>query len=221
MAPAAETRQGGLELYIPLGGTVIDIGANVGHFTKIYAGAVGPTGRVIALEPNPVTCEQLTAACATLPHVSVRCAAVASGIGTRTLYVGKQSAQASLWRENVPPKETPSPVEVETVTLDAVCRGLREVHGVKIDAQGSEMAILFGGLETLQRPETVWMIEVWPDGLLAAGSSVEALVDMLQGAGLQVIAEGKVPIPRVTLTWSDILKTRRGGHHHTNIVCRH
>lgn len=32
--------------------TVVDIGANIGFFTALCAGLVGPTGRVIAVEPN-------------------------------------------------------------------------------------------------------------------------------------------------------------------------
>ena len=35
------------------GGTFVDIGANIGWFSLLAASLVGPTGRVIAIEPNP------------------------------------------------------------------------------------------------------------------------------------------------------------------------
>src|SRR5882724_6714622 len=37
------------------GMVVLDIGANVGQYTLIAAGAVGPNGRVHAFEPNPIS----------------------------------------------------------------------------------------------------------------------------------------------------------------------
>ena len=50
-----------VSLYLHAGDTVIDVGANVGHYTLQLSKAVGPTGRVIALEPMPETFEILTA----------------------------------------------------------------------------------------------------------------------------------------------------------------
>ena len=41
------------------GVTVLDVGANVGAYTLIFATWVGETGRVIAFEPAPDTCEGL------------------------------------------------------------------------------------------------------------------------------------------------------------------
>ena len=35
------------------GATIVDVGANWGYFTLVAAAAVGPAGRVIALEPEP------------------------------------------------------------------------------------------------------------------------------------------------------------------------
>jgi hypothetical protein len=47
-AQAAEV----LRNWIRPGATVIDIGANMGFFTLRFARCVGPTGRVIAVEPE-------------------------------------------------------------------------------------------------------------------------------------------------------------------------
>ena len=38
---------------LPPGATFVDIGANIGWFSLLAASLVGPTGRVIAIEPNP------------------------------------------------------------------------------------------------------------------------------------------------------------------------
>src|SRR6266581_7664130 len=44
-----------LPTLISVGDWVIDVGANVGHYTKRLSELVGPTGRVIAFEPVPET----------------------------------------------------------------------------------------------------------------------------------------------------------------------
>ena len=41
------------------GGTVLDVGANFGRYAKALADLVGPTGRVYAVEPVPLTFEIL------------------------------------------------------------------------------------------------------------------------------------------------------------------
>ena len=49
----------GMKGAIREGDTVWDIGANVGLYTKIFAEWVGPTGRVVAIEPLPSGQEQI------------------------------------------------------------------------------------------------------------------------------------------------------------------
>ena len=44
-----------LRSYTPVGGVFIDVGANVGTYAMALARHVGPSGKVIAIEPHPVT----------------------------------------------------------------------------------------------------------------------------------------------------------------------
>lgn len=50
-----------LDSMISAGDWVMDIGANVGHYTKRLSDLVGPRGRVIAVEPVPDTFALLAA----------------------------------------------------------------------------------------------------------------------------------------------------------------
>ena len=45
--------------HIPSGGTFVDIGAHIGYYSLKAAVAVGPAGKVIAVEPNPETVPKL------------------------------------------------------------------------------------------------------------------------------------------------------------------
>lgn len=50
-----------LNAFIAHGDWVLDIGANIGHYTRRLSDLVGPAGRVIAFEPIPQTFEVLAA----------------------------------------------------------------------------------------------------------------------------------------------------------------
>ena len=50
---------------------MIDVGANVGHYTKRFSELVGATGRVIAFEPIPETFALLAANIQLLPLANV------------------------------------------------------------------------------------------------------------------------------------------------------
>src|SRR3954451_10004273 len=45
--------------YLEAGMTVFDVGANFGYYTLLFADAIGPRGRVIAIEPVPATADFL------------------------------------------------------------------------------------------------------------------------------------------------------------------
>ena len=47
------------ERYCKSGMTVVDVGANLGYYSLLASGLVGPSGRVIALEPNSENCRLL------------------------------------------------------------------------------------------------------------------------------------------------------------------
>src|SRR6478735_1787213 len=53
-----------LRAYTPPGGVCVDVGANVGTYAMPLARHVGPSGKVIAVEPHPVTHARLSFNCA-------------------------------------------------------------------------------------------------------------------------------------------------------------
>ena len=44
-----------LRAHTPVGGVFVDVGANVGTYAMVLARHVGASGKVIAIEPHPVT----------------------------------------------------------------------------------------------------------------------------------------------------------------------
>ena len=126
----------------PSGGTVIDIGANIGAFTVLAA----LTGlRVLAYEPMPANYSQLeqnVAANGLSDRVTLEQAGVTGGGATRRLYLGAGSPYHSIYAS------TPNAdyVEMETTTLDRIFQvhDLHECHLLKMDCEGAEFEIIYG-----------------------------------------------------------------------------
>lgn len=161
------------------GMTVVDVGANYGYYTLLMGDAVGETGHVIAVEPNPDA--------ASLLDQSVGL----NGFGSRTRLVpqalGAEAGTALLFAPDGEPKnalvvpqvDLPGgrTHEVPVTTLDAVAGDGSRIDLIKIDAEGAEQAIIEGMQQVLARDRPTLVLEynaaryadpkAFLDGLLA------------------------------------------------------
>lgn len=134
------------------GKLAIDCGANVGDVTVLLA----RTGAdVIAFEPNPVAFDRLYARCARLPNVRCIQAAVSVDDGSARLYLHEDDeadpVRASVGGSLVREKRNVNPdrwIDVETVDLDALVAKSGPVAMLKLDVEGTEVAILERMLES-------------------------------------------------------------------------
>lgn len=139
------------------GRTFIDIGAHVGTWTLRLAPLFE---RVFAFEPDPRGYEALrrNIALAGLKNVEVIPKAVSDKTGRARLTIypnpcSNTMLPAETNRVDVPDGE----IEVETTSVDEFVRerGITDLDFIKVDAEGAEMAIVPGALETFrtQRPD--------------------------------------------------------------------
>jgi FkbM family methyltransferase len=148
-----------LHTFIQAGDWVLDIGANVGHYTRKMSELVGPTGRVIAFEPVPDTFALLAANTRLFPYANVsllniaasdRAAAV--GIQIPRFFEGLQNYyQAHLSSEAK--GLTTITIPVDAIPLPAI------VRLVKIDVEGHELAVLHGMRKLLERDRPILIVE--------------------------------------------------------------
>ncbi len=140
------------------GQTVVDIGANIGLFTVLMASHVGPTGRVIAYEPNPDVLGLLRTNVALNwfnDTVTIRPAAASDTTGRVRLHVTERfQGNSSLLEPGEGyfaqvPMDTTHVVEVDCEPLDALLTEFSEIDLVKIDVEGAEHLVLNGMAELL------------------------------------------------------------------------
>jgi FkbM family methyltransferase len=128
------------------GQRVVDIGANHGVYSLSMAQTVGPAGCVWAFEPASATARLLAESIAAnaFSQVQLDTSALSDRCGTATLSLDANSELNTLVRGAASGRATET---VPLLTLDECLarHDWREIHFLKIDAEGEESRILAGG----------------------------------------------------------------------------
>jgi FkbM family methyltransferase len=178
-----------LRSLIAPGMVIADIGANVGFYTFEMATCVGPTGRVLAFEPDPFSFQLLKGRLSRAPTEQVDAYQLALGNETRR---GLLYCSAYNRADN---RLSPSHAEPHVEACDAQIRRLDDVlretrHAIdalKIDVQGNEANVLRGARETLDAGVSWIWLEFSPEHLLSAGEEPAAFLESLAELGMDML----------------------------------
>ncbi len=156
-----------LPMLVQPGDHVVDIGANLGVFSRNLARLVGSGGVVYAFEPIPQTYEFLSHNLTklNLPQVKAFPFAVSDCERTETMVIPRYRWGAECWYDARVKTDKAKPdwreISVHSRTLDSFA--LPQISFIKCDANYHELAVLRGGLETLKRYHPAMLIEVNPN----------------------------------------------------------
>lgn len=148
-----------LDRWVSDGDWVLDIGANIGHYTARLSELVGRSGRVVAFEPVPTTFELLAANMARLPlsNVTLLNIAASDSTGIVGMSIPKfDSGLNNFYMAHLTDRS--SDLQIMTAAID----GLNipgKVRLAKIDAEGHELPILVGMRNLLERDHPVLIVE--------------------------------------------------------------
>ncbi|CAN5394282.1 hypothetical protein BH09PLA1_BH09PLA1_04300 [soil metagenome] len=135
----------------------VDIGANVGLFS-VLARSLGAA--TIAVEPDVSNVRLLRENLLRngFPDTEVRQVAVGDATGIVKMYGGGQGASLQLGWGGI---SSTYDQLVSMTTLDRVLSGCDACDGlvIKIDVEGYEARVCVGAAKTLQRTDTVWIVE--------------------------------------------------------------
>ena len=160
------------------GGTILDVGANIGLYTVACAHAAGERGRLIALEPGPMTFQKLTRTCALLDLTNVTLLQVAAGraSGPAVFVGGRSERDIHHHLADARPHDPADGLQVESRRLDEVCGpDAGAVTLMKIDVEGHELEVLEGAERVLANGSVQVILEFSAAALAAAGTSSEGL----------------------------------------------
>ena len=173
-------------LYLRAGDRVIDVGSHFGLYSRLASQRVGAEGRVLALEPHPVTQGFLSQNLQPAKQATLIKAALGGATGEAELVIGETGYSAhSYLAENA--AERTATVEVKTLHQLLADAAWQKADLVKIDTEGREFDVLEGAgdlLGTAALP--VVTLEFAEKNLLQFGRTTRQLARFLRQSGYQV-----------------------------------
>lgn len=140
-----------LRRHLQPGATFADLGAHIGRYTLFAAHRVGPTGRVVAVEPDPRSNERLRLHLArNRLDVVVLDAAIGASSGEGTLTLGPPSNRGA---SSILDGEHGIQVSIQTLAEALAQAGIQQLTAAKLDLEGAEFAVLSAWLPTLTREQ--------------------------------------------------------------------
>lgn len=167
------------------GAAVLDIGAQFGYFSVLAGVQAGPTGRVLALEPearNRMLLEANVVAAGLVGRVQVAPVAAGAAPGRLKLFAYARSDSHGMYP--VPGAAVREVIEVDVVAGDEYLAG-RAFEVIKIDVEGHEPAVLAGLEKTIGSSEVLFA-ELAPAFLARAGFSAADYLEQIRGLGFRV-----------------------------------
>lgn len=154
-------------LTLPADGVAIDLGACLGVVSAAL-GQIAPHGRVLSVEASAALQPGLTQTCAASgAHVTVVNTAVGATVGSATYHAHPQGGAWGYVDEA-------GGYSVQQTTVDALVQqfGLTRVDFLKIDTEGSELAVMQGAEHTVRAHQPVLVVELNPFCLWRYGRTV-------------------------------------------------
>ena len=139
------------------GDWAIDVGANIGHYTKRFSDLVGAHGRVIAFEPVPATFELLAANAAQFAWSNVTLLNLAASDTTQVLGMSIPDFDTGL-KNYYGAALTTVATDLQVMSCPIDSLGFAgPVRMLKVDAEGHDAVVLRGakGLIAANRPTIV------------------------------------------------------------------
>lgn len=194
--PSLRNEEKFIQMYLSPGDIYIDVGANIGTLVLVAAGAIGKTGRVIALEPNPTTFKYLRENINLNNYndrVNLHHAGADNEQSVTTITSKKSDVKNQLGSGSI---------EVKVVRLDdLLSKGIASIKLLKIDVEGYEKFVLEGAEKTLSLTETVYF-EAWDEHYREFGYSSADVFAILHSHGFTILMESDKKWIEVPATYS-------------------
>jgi FkbM family methyltransferase len=172
------------------GMVVADIGANVGFYALKIAEWVGPSGHVLAFEPDPYSFSVLQKRARKSRYANIETHPIALGqsTGKAVLYCGASNrADNRLHASHEEPAVEQHLVDVCPLDAFLARAGTQRIDALKIDVQGAEEGVLRGAHATLRKNKVHWIwVEFSPPHLRGAGTDPQHFLSLLNELEMDV-----------------------------------
>jgi FkbM family methyltransferase len=169
------------------GDIFIDIGANVGLFSLLVSKIVGEKGKIICFEPSPATFVRLVEN-VQLNHfknIDLRNIGLSDKKEELVFFISKNGYDA--WNsfapryDNILEESISVPVSTLNIELNNIDKS--KIKLVKIDVEGWEKFVLYGGKDFFINYSPIVMIEFTEENTFNAGYPVYEIYDIMKNFG--------------------------------------
>lgn len=180
------------------GDVFVDIGSNIGLFSLIASKIVGDEGTVLSFEPTPLTFSRLNenVKLNNLKNINTKNIGLSDKEGDLNFYVSNNGHDA--WNSFAPSQDNKleRSIQVSVSTLDVELKDIdkSKIKLVKIDVEGWEKFVLYGGEEFFIKYRPIVMVEFTEENTFNAGYPVYDIYDVMQDFGYEWyrISEGEL-----------------------------
>lgn len=207
--------------HVKEGDVVLDIGANIGYYTLIFAKLVGPKGRVYAFEPDPYNFALLkkNVEMNRYKNVILIQKAVSNKKEKARLYMNKENkGDSRIFNSH----DGSNSIEIESIRLDDYFKDHDvKIDFIKMDIEGSEGVLLEGMPNLLKKNKKIKIVtEFWPYGLEMSGTKSKDYIKSLTNHGftLYSLNEQKKRIEPINII-KLLTKYTPKKQNYTNLLC--
>jgi FkbM family methyltransferase len=164
---------------------VMDVGANIGVYSLLAASVVGPTGYVLAVEPNPNNVKLLEASRMenSFDHLFICQAAATAKMEILALHSFGSNGTATVTDKD----SIMSTLTVSGLPIDKVVKDNQEINLIKIDIEGGEYKALLGLSSTISKYRPTIISEFSPGQInMVSEVSPETYLEFFQKFGYKL-----------------------------------
>ncbi|MFC1667838.1 FkbM family methyltransferase [Chlamydiota bacterium] len=161
------------------GMTIVDVGADIGYFTLLFAKCAGEGGQVFSFEPIPKAREYLERNIALNGFKNIRIESCALFDSERNIILEQPFNKS---RVN-PKKKIASSHDIRVITriFDQWVekRNIARIDAIKIDVEGAELNVLKGMKKSIQKYHPHFFIEIHPEYIKQFGYKTAEVIAFL------------------------------------------
>jgi FkbM family methyltransferase len=207
-------------------GDVLDVGANIGYTSCLFAGVLKPGSMVYSFEPD-LDNFKMMAGVIRRKHLSGTIEAINAAVGNADGSVefwhnqehsGDHRVVTSHFKNSRPESSQISTVPLTSVDSFVDARKLKSISFIKIDVQGYELAVCEGMTQTLARfPELCVGCEFAPGGMAELGFDPVGLLNFFRQHGYHLYVMNRSSI-RLAES-NETIQQAAGGPGYVDLLC--
>ncbi len=204
---------------IKKGDIVLDVGANIGYYTLIFAKLVGDTGKVFAFEPDPTNFQILKKNIALNGYKNVELIQKALSDKNQkvTLILNKQNTAGNYLSSKH--QTSKNSIQIDAITTDDYFKNFKQkIDFIKIDVEGAETMVLKGMSNSLSNNKNLkLMVEYNSDAIMNMGLEPKSYLELLVKNDFSIF---DINTKNMKIEKSDIQTIiKKYRDEHTNLFC--